>query len=138
MQNFAHLDKNEEKFEKFQENFEIFSQFFTKYFLDFCLLSESIYLWKITPDFYNNFSDFGGGAFRRPAPSRRYWIHLENFSWKIWYFRNFGIYHDFLQNILRVERDPQGIYMFELLNESYIIFYKFPHQFIYCLAFILI
>ena len=31
---------------------------FSKYFLDFWLLSESIYLWKITPDFYNNFSYF--------------------------------------------------------------------------------
>ena len=40
---------------------------FTKYFLDFWLLSESIYLWKIRPDFYNNFSDFGGGV-RRPPP----------------------------------------------------------------------
>ena len=39
----------------------VFSQFFTKYFLDFWLRSESIDLWKITPDFYNNFSDFGGG-----------------------------------------------------------------------------
>ena len=38
-----------------------FSQFFTKYFLDFWLRSESIDLWKITPDFYNNFSGFGGG-----------------------------------------------------------------------------
>ena len=36
--------------------------FFTKYFLDFCLRSESIDLWKIKPDFYNNFSDFGGGG----------------------------------------------------------------------------
>ena len=36
--------------------------FFTKYFWDFWLLSESIYPWKITPDFYNNFSDFGGGG----------------------------------------------------------------------------
>ena len=46
-----------------------FSQFSTKYFFAFCLLSESIYLWKITPDFYNNISDFGvGGTFRRPPP----------------------------------------------------------------------
>ena len=29
----------------------LFSQFFTKYFLDFWLRSESIDLWKITPDF---------------------------------------------------------------------------------------
>ena len=31
---------------------------FTKYFLEFCLLSKSIYPWKITPVFYNNFSYF--------------------------------------------------------------------------------
>ena len=59
--------KNEVNFEKFQENFKMFwskSLFtiFTRYFLDFLLLSESIYLWKIRPDFYNNFSDFGGGG----------------------------------------------------------------------------
>ena len=42
----------------------LFSQFFTKYFLEFCLLSESVYLSKIPPEFYNNFSDFGGGTFR--------------------------------------------------------------------------
>ena len=35
--------------------------FFTKYFLDFCL-SDSLDRWKITPDLYNNFSDFGRGA----------------------------------------------------------------------------
>ena len=47
----------------------LFSQFFTKYFLDFWLHSETIDLWKITPDFYNNFSDFGGGGtFRRSLP----------------------------------------------------------------------
>ena len=46
----------------------LFSQFFTKYFLDFLLRSESIYLWKITPDFYNKLSDFGGGTFRRSPP----------------------------------------------------------------------
>ena len=27
---------------------------------------ENLDLWKITPDFYNNFSDFGGGS---PPPS---------------------------------------------------------------------
>ena len=46
----------------------LFSQFFTKYFLDFWLRSQSIDLWKITPDFYNNLSDFGGGTFRRSPP----------------------------------------------------------------------
>ena len=61
--------KNEENF---QENFEIFLSkslwkidfftFFTKCFLDFWLLPESIYLWKIISDFYINFSDFGGGG----------------------------------------------------------------------------
>ena len=70
--------KNEENFEKFQENFEIFwskslwkieffSQFFIKYFLDFRLRSEGLDIWKITPDFYNNFSDFRGGV-NVPAP----------------------------------------------------------------------
>ena len=34
---------------------------FTKFFFDFWLRSECIDLWKITPDFYNTFSDFGGG-----------------------------------------------------------------------------
>ena len=74
--------KNEENFEKVQANFENFDQnlygeltfstFFTKYFLDFWLLSQSLYLSKITPDFYNNFSDFGGGG-RSGAPHpRRY------------------------------------------------------------------
>ena len=75
--------KNEEHFESFQEKFEIFwskslwkidffSQFFTKYFLDFWLPSESTDLWKITPGFYN-FSDFGGGERSGvPPPSRRY------------------------------------------------------------------
>ena len=48
------------------------TQFFTKYLLDFWLRSESMDLWKITPDFYNNFSDFAWGTFRRPPPSRRY------------------------------------------------------------------
>ena len=33
-----------------------FPQFFTNYFLEFCLLSESIYPWKTRHDFYNNFS----------------------------------------------------------------------------------
>ena len=46
---------------KISMEYWLFSQFFTKYFLDFWLRSESIYLWKIMPDFYNNFSDFGGG-----------------------------------------------------------------------------
>ena len=39
-----------------------FSQFFTKYFLEFCLLSESIDPWKITPDFTTNFPISGGGG----------------------------------------------------------------------------
>ena len=30
--------------------------------MELCLLSESIYTWKIPPDVYNNFSDFGGGG----------------------------------------------------------------------------
>ena len=38
------------------------SQFFTKYFLDFWLRSESIDLRKITPVFYNHFSDLGWGV----------------------------------------------------------------------------
>ena len=83
MQNFAHLDqewrkfwKNSRKFWDFLINISMenwrFSQLFTKYFLDFCLLPESIYPWKIRPNFYNNFSDFGwgGGTFRRsPLPT---------------------------------------------------------------------
>ena len=64
--------KNQESFEKFQENFEIlikismenklFSQFYTIYFLDFWLRSETIDIWKITLDFYNNFYDLGWRA----------------------------------------------------------------------------
>ena len=47
--------------------------------MDFWLLSESIDLWKITPDFYNNFSDFGGrGRSGVPPPSRRYWLSGRN------------------------------------------------------------
>ena len=72
--------KNEENFEIFQENFEnfwskfTFSQFFRNIFLDFWLRSESIDLWKITPDFFNIFLRFrGGGTFRRSHSSRRYW-----------------------------------------------------------------
>ena len=47
-----------------------FSQICNKFFFDFCLISESIHPWKITPVFYNNFSDFGGvWTFRRfPLP----------------------------------------------------------------------
>ena len=55
-----------------------FSQYFTRYFLDFWLRSESIDLWKITPDFYNNFSDFGGGvAASPPLPDATgfHWLH---------------------------------------------------------------
>ena len=56
--------KNFEKYLRFfEENLYwklTFSQFFTKYVLDFWLPSESIYLWNITPDFYNNCSDFCG------------------------------------------------------------------------------
>ena len=51
--------------------------FFTKYFLDFWLLSESRYRWKITPNFYNNFPiSGGGGTFRRsPLPTLLNAIH---------------------------------------------------------------
>ena len=72
MQNFAGLDQNEENFENFQENVEIFLSkslwkiyifhMFSKYFLDFWLRSESIYPWKITPDFYTIFPISGGGG----------------------------------------------------------------------------
>ena len=63
-----------ENFEKFQEKFAIFwskslwkidfEQFFAKYFLEFCLHSESIYHWKITAVCYYKFPDFEGGTFR--------------------------------------------------------------------------
>ena len=46
----------------------LFSQFSTKYFLEFWLRSESIYLWQITSDFYNNFSYFGGGGVPASPP----------------------------------------------------------------------
>ena len=80
--------KNEENFEKISRKFWdffikistenwLFSQIFTKYFLECCLMSDSIYPWKITLDFYNNFSDFGGsgGSSDVPVYSRRYWIY---------------------------------------------------------------
>ena len=47
----------------------LFSQFSTKYFFDFCQLSEIIYLWKLRPDFYNNSSDFGRGRSHVPPPT---------------------------------------------------------------------
>ena len=60
--------KNEHKFEKFQEKFQILikkSQWkialfiiFTKCVLNFCLLSERIYHLQIQPFFNNNSSDF--------------------------------------------------------------------------------
>ena len=50
-----------------------FLTFFTNIFLDFLLLSQSIYLGKITPDFYNNFSDFGGDVQNVPTYWRRLW-----------------------------------------------------------------
>ena len=53
-----------------------FFTIFTKYFLDFWLRSESIDLWKITPDFYNNLSDFGGGVLP-PSPLRTP-LHIYN------------------------------------------------------------
>ena len=86
--------KNQENFERFQENFEIFllkismenwlfSQFFTKYFLDFWLLSESIYLCKITPVFYNIFSVSGGVAtfplWLRPCENWTYFKRISQF-----------------------------------------------------------
>ena len=50
-----------------------FSQFSTKYFLEFCLLSKSLYLWNIKADFYKNLSDFeGGGDVPAFSPSRLY------------------------------------------------------------------
>ena len=46
----------------------LFDNDFTKYFLDFWFRTENIDLWKITPDFYNNISDFGGGSSVVPPP----------------------------------------------------------------------
>ena len=79
LQNLARLDQKWVEFwkisRKFWDFFDqnlygklTFSQFFTKYFSDFWLRSESIDLWKITPDFYNNLSYFEGGTFRRSPP----------------------------------------------------------------------
>ena len=99
--------KNEENFEKFQENFDnlwsksqwkiAFFTFFTKYFFDFWLLSESIYLCKKTADLSNNFSDFGGGGIPAFPLSRRYSKrnfpilktkrHAQNCWWKLHYER---------------------------------------------------
>ena len=71
-----------------------FAQSFTKYFLEFCILSESIYPWKITSDFYNNFSDFVGGG-----RSKCSYILATLMVWKMvlfWYpFINFNIYERF-------------------------------------------
>ena len=70
--------KNEERFKIFKKFLSFFDQnlygkltfftFVTKYFLDFLLISESIYLWKLRSDFCNNFPIWGGGTFRRSAP----------------------------------------------------------------------
>ena len=64
--------KNNENFENFQENFEIFwsksllnIDFFHNSLLNISWISDSapksLYLWKITANFSNNFSDFGVG-----------------------------------------------------------------------------
>ena len=45
-----------------------FFTIFSKYFLDFCIHSESIYLWKIRADFYNNSSDLRGNVPTLPPP----------------------------------------------------------------------
>ena len=64
-----------------------FSQILTKYFLDFWLRSESIDLWKITPDFYNNFSDFGRrGTFRRSPPPDATGFVDQDMSLKVFVF----------------------------------------------------
>ena len=76
---------------KFKKNLRFFDQnlwkvdFFHIFLLNISWISDSaphehIYLWKITPDFYNNFSYFWGwGTFRR-SPSRAtriFWV------WKV-------------------------------------------------------
>ena len=79
MQNFARLDQKTKKilknikktlrfFENPSEKWNYFT-FLTKYLLHFWLLSESIYPWKIIPDFYNNFSYFGKGDVPAFLPS---------------------------------------------------------------------
>ena len=57
----------------------LFPQYFTKYFWDFWLRSESIDLWKITPDFYNNLSHFGGNVAASPLTPLGHF----NITWKI-------------------------------------------------------
>ena len=64
----------------FDQNFYEKWTFFTKYFLDFCLISGSIYLWKITPDLYNNFSEFFGGRLGCCARGLRL-IKITDFNW---------------------------------------------------------
>ena len=83
-----------------------FFTIFPKYVLDFWLRSESIDLWKIRPDFYNNFSDFvGGGTFRRPprcycplaknkSPKCNGPFHLKVF-YKLWQHGFRLVPHDF-------------------------------------------
>ena len=63
-----------------------FFTFFTKYFSDFWLLSESIYHCKIKPNVSNNFSDFLGGGERSGVPTLPtlqdcLWKMI--FSWKL-------------------------------------------------------
>ena len=79
-QNSARLDQKWKEFWKFSrklwdflikissENWH-FSQVFTTYFLTFLLLSESIYHWKITSDFYNNFPISRGGGNLPASPT---------------------------------------------------------------------
>ena len=77
--NLARLDQKWRNFWKFSRKFWeflikismenwLFSKFLAKYFLEFCLLSETIYPWKIKPDFYNNHSDFGSNVPAFPHP----------------------------------------------------------------------
>ena len=88
MQNFAGLDQKWKEFWKFSRKFWdflikismenwLFSQFFTKSSLDFCIHSESVYTpLEDNTRFLQQFFWFrGGGTLRRsPPPSRRYWI----------------------------------------------------------------
>ena len=71
----AFWPKNEENFEIFWSKSLWKIDFFSHFLLNISWISGTspkvyVYLWNITPDFYNNFSDFGANvpAFRLPTP----------------------------------------------------------------------
>ena len=123
--------KNEDNFENFPDNFEIFWSVsmenwlfhrFYQIFLGF-LPPLRKYPWKITPDFYNNFSDFfwGGDV---PAFPRLPMLVISSISLRVfyWFFRNSWEYY-----ILLVLQFLQ--YWFPIFYTSFLFVELNPHKF---------